>query len=63
MKRHNVSAVKSFARTAAQPRRFCYAVRRRVIDAVSAADERYSLGPCWEMDYNIRAARAGWRGV
>ena len=42
---------------------FCYAVRREVIDAVGAADERYSLGPCWEMDYNIRAARAGWRGV
>jgi O-antigen biosynthesis protein len=42
---------------------FCYAVRREVIDAVGAADESYSLGPCWEMDYNIRAARAGWRGV
>lgn len=42
---------------------FCYVVRREVIDAVGAADERYSLGPCWEMDYNIRAARAGWRGV
>lgn len=42
---------------------FCYAVRREVIEAVGAADENYSLGPCWEMDYNIRAARAGWRGV
>jgi glycosyltransferase involved in cell wall biosynthesis len=42
---------------------FCYAVRREVINAVGAADENYSLGPCWEMDYNIRAARAGWRGV
>jgi glycosyltransferase involved in cell wall biosynthesis len=42
---------------------FCYAVRREVLDAVGAADERYSLGPCWEMDYNIRAARAGWRSV
>ncbi len=42
---------------------FCYAVRRPVIEAVGAADEEYSLGPCWEMDYNIRAARAGWRGV
>ena len=42
---------------------FCYAVRREVIEAVGAADESYSLGPCWEMDYNIRAARAGWRGV
>ncbi|HTC78136.1 MAG TPA: glycosyltransferase, partial [Terriglobales bacterium] len=42
---------------------FCYAVRREVIAAVGAADENYALGPCWEMDYNIRAARAGWRGV
>lgn len=42
---------------------FCYAVRREVIDAVGAADESYSLGPCWEMDYNVRAARAGWCGV
>ena len=42
---------------------FCYAVRRGVIEAVGAADENYSRGPCWEMDYNIRAARAGWRGV
>jgi glycosyltransferase involved in cell wall biosynthesis len=42
---------------------FCYAVRREVIDALGAADEAYGLGPCWEMDYNIRAARAGFRGV
>jgi O-antigen biosynthesis protein len=42
---------------------FCYAVRREVVDAIGGADERYGLGPCWEMDYNIRAARAGWRGV
>ena len=39
---------------------FCYAVRREVIEAIGATDENYSLGPCWEMDYNIRAARAGW---
>jgi len=38
-------------------------VRREVIDRVGAADEVYGLGPCWEMDYNIRAARAGFRGV
>jgi glycosyltransferase involved in cell wall biosynthesis len=42
---------------------FCYVVRREVIDAIGEADEGYQLGPCWEMDYNIRAARAGWRGV
>ena len=42
---------------------FCYAVRREVWEAVGAADEGYGAGPCWEMDYNARAARAGWRGV
>jgi len=42
---------------------FCYVVRREVIETIGAADESYGLGPCWEMDYNIRAARAGWRGV
>jgi glycosyltransferase involved in cell wall biosynthesis len=42
---------------------FCYAVRREVVEAIGAADEGYSLGPCWEMDYNIRAARAGLFGA
>ncbi|WP_255501068.1 glycosyltransferase [Mitsuaria sp. WAJ17] len=42
---------------------FCYAVRREVVQAVGAADEGYGTGPCWEMDYNIRAARAGFAGV
>lgn len=42
---------------------FCYAVRREVVEAIGAADEAYGLGPCWEMDYNIRAARAGFLGV
>jgi len=42
---------------------FCYAVRRQVIDAIGPADESYGIGPCWEMDYNIRAERSGWHGV
>lgn len=42
---------------------FCYAVRREVIEAIGAADEGYGLGPCWELEYNARAARAGFRGV
>ncbi|HWS54790.1 MAG TPA: glycosyltransferase [Pyrinomonadaceae bacterium] len=42
---------------------FCYAVRREVVEAVGAADEAYGAGPCWEMDYNARAARAGFKGV
>jgi glycosyltransferase involved in cell wall biosynthesis len=42
---------------------FCYAVRREVIDAIGEADEGYGLGPCWEIDYTTRAARAGFRSV
>ena len=42
---------------------FCYAVRREVFDTIGEADEAYALGPCWEMDYNIRAARAGFDGL
>jgi glycosyltransferase involved in cell wall biosynthesis len=42
---------------------FCYLVRREVVDAIGGADEGYGLGPCWEMDYNLRAARAGFRAV
>jgi len=42
---------------------FCYAVSRPVIDAIGPAEEAYGVGPCWEMDYNIQAARAGFRGV
>jgi glycosyltransferase involved in cell wall biosynthesis len=40
---------------------FCYVVRREVVERIGAADEGYGLGPCWEMDYNIRAVRAGFR--
>ena len=42
---------------------FCYAVKRPVIDAIGDADEEYGLGPCWEMDYNVRAHRAGFKGL
>ena len=42
---------------------FCLAVRRAVIDAVGPADEAYGQGPCWEMDYAVRAVRAGFLAV
>ncbi len=42
---------------------FCYAVTREVVDRIGAADEGYEEGPCWEMDYSIRAARAGFRAI
>ncbi len=39
---------------------FCYAVRRDVIEAIGGADEGYAFGPCWEMEYSVRAVRAGF---
>lgn len=42
---------------------FCFAVNKEVVAAIGGADESYGRGPCWEMDYNIRAARAGFHGV
>lgn len=42
---------------------FCYLVRREVVDVLGGADPAYGEGPCWEMDYNIRATRAGFPGV
>ena len=42
---------------------FCYAVKREVIEAIGPADEGFGGGPCWEMEYNARAARAGFAGV
>jgi glycosyltransferase involved in cell wall biosynthesis len=39
---------------------FCFAVARRVVDRIGAADEDYGQGPCWEMDYSVRAVRAGF---
>jgi len=42
---------------------FCYAVRREVFSSVGEADESYGLGPCWEMDFNVRAARSGFDGL
>lgn len=40
---------------------FCLVVRRSVVQTIGAADEAYGRGPCWEMDYGVRAARA-WFG-
>ena len=42
---------------------FCLAVRRSVIEAIGPADEAYRPGPCWEMDYAVRAVRAGFVAV
>lgn len=42
---------------------FCYAVKRELVEAIGGADEGYGLGPCWELDYNARAARSGFEGT
>jgi glycosyltransferase involved in cell wall biosynthesis len=42
---------------------FCLAARRSVIEAIGPADEAYGAGPCWEMDYAVRAVRAGFLAV
>jgi glycosyltransferase involved in cell wall biosynthesis len=42
---------------------FCVVVRREPLAALGGADTAYDPGPCWEMDLNVRAHRAGWRGV
>src|SRR5215470_3779426 len=42
---------------------FCYAVRRDVLEAIGAADEGFGEGPCWEMEYNARAAAAGFAAL
>ncbi|HUE78397.1 MAG TPA: glycosyltransferase family 2 protein [Sphingomicrobium sp.] len=42
---------------------FCFVVRKEVVAAIGAADPVYGRGPCWEMDYAVRAARAGFASV
>ncbi len=42
---------------------FCYLVRREVIEAIGRAEESCGFGPTWVMDYNLRAARAGFVGL
>lgn len=39
---------------------FCFVVRRDLVASIGGADEGFGLGPCWEMDYCIRAERAGF---
>jgi glycosyltransferase involved in cell wall biosynthesis len=42
---------------------FCLVVRRAVVEALGEADQSYGRGPCWEMDYGVRAARAGFASI
>ena len=42
---------------------FALLVRRRPLLDLGGGDEAYDPGPCWEMDLNVRAHRAGWRAL
>jgi GT2 family glycosyltransferase len=40
---------------------FCYAFKRALVDKIGYFDEAYGLGQCEEIDYNTRAAMAGYK--
>jgi len=42
---------------------FCYLFKRSVAEQLGGFDEAYGAGPCWEIDFNTRAARAGFKCV
>ena len=42
---------------------FCYLFKRSVAEQLGGFDEAYGAGPCWEIDFNTRVARAGFRSI
>jgi glycosyltransferase involved in cell wall biosynthesis len=42
---------------------FCYLFKRAVAEQLGGFDEAYGAGPCWEIDFNTRAARAGFQAI
>lgn len=42
---------------------FCYVFKRAVAEQLGGFDEAYGAGPCWEIDFTTRAARAGYRAL
>lgn len=42
---------------------FCYAFKRRLVEEIGYFDEAYGLGQCEEIDFNTRAAKAGYKCV
>lgn len=42
---------------------FCYAFKRELVDKIGYFDKAYGLGQCEEIDFNTRAARAGYKCV
>lgn len=41
----------------------CLVFKREAAEAISRADESYGVGYCWEMDLQVRAVRAGFKGI
>ncbi|MCG8457058.1 MAG: glycosyltransferase family 2 protein [Holophagales bacterium] len=41
---------------------FCMVVARQVVEVVGGAEPEFGDGPCWEMEWNARAHRAGFPG-
>jgi len=42
---------------------FCYAFKRWLVEDIGYFDESYGLGQCEEIDFNTRAAKAGYKCV
>ncbi len=42
---------------------FCFLIRGEALAAVGGADSTYGTAACWEMDLNLRLARAGYRSL
>jgi glycosyltransferase involved in cell wall biosynthesis len=42
---------------------FCYLFKRSVAEQLGGFDEAYGAGPCWEIDFNTRAGRAGFKAI
>ena len=42
---------------------FCYCFKREIVNRIGYFDEGYERGPCYEVDFNTRAAKAGYRCV
>jgi O-antigen biosynthesis protein len=42
---------------------FCYCFKREIVYKIGYFDEGYERGPCYEIDFSTRAARAGYKCV
>ncbi len=42
---------------------FCIMVRGELAAKIGAADTGYGSGPCWEIDYNTRVSKCGYKSI